>query len=196
MRKVSYILLTLALLLMAAPQGFAANAGKPASQPVAAAPVAPAAPAAAPKAAPTPAPAAAPEKAAKSAPAAPAKTEVKQKWWQGILVTVIEAVLAIATPVLVILITGLLRKMKLNVEKEKVAWAVEQGRGFGEQQIKLALKDGKTPDYEGVKKKSVELSHSILIEGGLAAKWGHMLGDLLEAKLGMDEIDKKKAPKE
>lgn len=122
-------------------------------------------------------------------------TSEKQSFWQGILLTILQAVFAVASPILVVLLGGLLRKMKLNVDKEKLEWAVGKAVGFGEQKLRSALKDGKDPDYAGVKKQAVELGDKLLLKQGLAKKWGGMLGDLIEGKLGQSKLDGAEAPK-
>jgi hypothetical protein len=185
-------LLTVLLLLSFASTSYAQDAQPPAK-------VAPAAKVA-PTTAPTPAATPTPEPAAPKAE--PAKTEApkaddgeKQKFWQGLLLTILQAVFAAASPILVVLLGWVAHKFKLKIEMDKLQWVVDQAVGLGEQKLRVALKDGKEPDYEGVKAQAVGLGKDLLLKKGLAKKWGGMLGDLVEAKLGLSKLEGSEAPK-
>lgn len=129
----------------------------------------------------------------KQAPKEEAKP--KQSFWQGVLVLVLEAVLAIATPIIVILLTILLRKWKLNIEVEKVQWVVDKATGFGEQKLRNVLRDGHEPNYSEIKKDSLSFGEKLLKESGLLKKWGDYFADLIEAKLGESKLKGPEAPK-
>lgn len=79
-----------------------------------------------------------------------AKAAPQQAWWQALLVFVIEFALAVGVPVIVILITLLLRRWGINVEQDQVKNIAEQAADFAEKKAKAALKaDGKkTPGAE------------------------------------------------
>lgn len=121
--------------------------------------------------------------------AAEAPKEDTQKWWQGLLVTVIEAAVAIVTPILSILLMVLIRKWNLKIEQEKVDWVLDKGIGHGEQLAKKALKDGKPIDEPGIKSAAVEKSRELLKKYGLAKKFGDWIADGIEARLGQKVVE-------
>lgn len=141
-------------------------------------------PAAAPAASqPAPAPTAAPVATAPEK-AAEAPAQDTQKWWQGLLVTAIEAVAAIVTPILSILLIVLLKKWNLKIEQDRVDWALSKAIGFAEQKAKVALKDGKPMEGPEIAKIAVEHGTKLLEQHKLASKFGDWLADGIEAKLG------------
>jgi len=107
-----------------------------------------------------------------------------QKWWQGLLVTVIEGVAAIAFPILSLLLMALAHKWKLKIEQEKIDWVLSKAIGFGEQKAKVALKDGKPMSGPEIAKIAVEHGSKLLDQYKLPKKLGDYLADLIEAKLG------------
>lgn len=184
-------LATIALALMLSSAAYAQDAKPPAK-------AVPAAKAPAAKTTLAPTPPATKVETKKADPVKPtvvAKDGEKQKWWQGVLVTVIEAVLAFALPILATLLGLLLRKMKLNVEREKLEWVLGKATGYGEQALRKKLKDGKEPDYDGVKAQAKDIGYKLLVQQGLAKKWGEMLSDMIEAKLGQSKLEGVEAPK-
>jgi hypothetical protein len=112
------------------------------------------------------------------------KSEDTQAWWQGLLVTVIEGVVAIALPILSILGMALARKWKLKIEQDKLDWVLSKAIGFGEQKAKTALKDGKPMAGPEIAKIAVEQGSKLLEQYQLPKKLGDYLADLIEAKLG------------
>ena len=126
-------------------------------------------------------------------PAKEEKSIETQKWWQAILVTVIQAVAAVGQPILVVLLGALMRKMKLNVEKEKLEWVVAKTVGYGEQLGKKALKGGKPMAGPDILKSALDKGEEWMKQQGLYKKWGSKLGDLVEAKLGEVEVAKAEA---
>lgn len=120
----------------------------------------------------------APEKAAEK------PTQDTQKWWQGLLVTVIESFVAVVMPILSILLMILIRKWNLKIEQDKVDWCLDKALGAGEQKLKQMLKDGKPIDAPGVKSAAVEHGTALLEKYGLAKKFGDWLADGIEARLG------------
>lgn len=116
-------------------------------------------------------------------------TEDTQKWWQGLVVTVIEGVVAIALPILSILLMSLIRKWNLKIEQDKVDWVLKKALGFAEQKAKVALKDGKPMEGPEIAKAAVEHGTALLEKYGLAKKFGEWLADGIEAKLGESVLD-------
>lgn len=190
MKSMRISVLVLVVALAAAPalaKDAAPSKAKPAPaavQPAAKAPAAAPAPAAA---KPTPA-------ATEKAPA-PAQTAEKQTWWQGALLILVKAVVPILASILSILLMVLVNKWKLNIERERVEWIVGKATGFGEQKLRNLLREGKDPDYDGIKKSAIDFGDKLLIQEGLAAKWGKLLTDLIEAKLGQSKLEGDEKPK-
>ena len=126
-----------------------------------------------------------------------ATTAETQAWWQGILVLVIQFVAAVATPVLSMLLIMGLRKWNIKLEQDKVEWALGKAVGYGEQAAKKALKDGKPLEGPAVMKIAVEQGDKLLKQYKVDKKVIAYLEDLIEAKLGEKELEKKpQAPKE
>lgn len=181
-RKSLFALLLVTSLLMSAPALSAPDAAS-STQPAVATKVAPKADT---KTEPVVAPAV--EKKAEETKTA-AETQDTQKWWQGILVTVIEAVLAIVTPILSILIMLLVKKWKLKIEQDKVDWVLSKGLGAGEQYIKGKLKAGLPVEGPEVAKIALDLTNKLAVQYQLPSKLGNYFADLIEAKLGEAVIE-------
>jgi hypothetical protein len=181
MTKRSVVSVILGLMLLTGSISLAAPDAAPTTQPVVATKVAtPVAPTATPTA-----------EAVKVEETKPAVTETQdtQKWWQGVLVTVIEAAIAIVTPVLSVLIMLLIRKWKLKIEQDKVDWILSKAVGAGEQYVKGKLKDGKPVDGPEAARIALELGNKLLEQYKLPSKLGTYLSELIEAKLGEGVVD-------
>ena len=180
--KKTYLLLGLILTLGVAPLALAADATPPATKMATAVPAK--APAAAPAATvPVEPPVAvlepkAPEKAAEK------PTQDTQKVWQGALVIGIEAIVAIVTPILSLLLMVLIRKWNLRIEQEKLDWVLDKSLGAGEQKLKQLLKDGKEVEGPAIVKAALETGGPLLEKYGLAKKFGDWLTTGIEARLG------------
>lgn len=127
------------------------------------------------------------EKPAGEAAETPAKDT--QKWWQGLAVTAIEGVVAIALPILSVLLMSLIRKWNLKIEQDKVDWALTKAVGFAEQKAKVALKDGKPMEGPELAKIAVDYGTKLLEKYKLASKFGGWLADGIEAKLGEKVVE-------
>jgi hypothetical protein len=142
--------------------------------------------------------AAAPVAAPEEKPTADKPTEKKseetkedtQKWWQGLLVTIIEAFVAIVAPILSILLMVLIRKWNLKIEQQKVDWVLDKSLGFGEQKLKKLLKDDNPPeDPDSIKQAALEHGTKLLEKYGLARKLGGWMADGIEARLGQKVVE-------
>lgn len=184
MKSVSKILILIFALGVAVPS-FAAD-GSPATKAPATkvSPKADAQPAAAPVAAPEEKPA---DKTVEKKAEEPKKET--QAWWKGILVTVLEFVFAVVAPILSILIMVLIRKWNLKIEQEKVDWVLDKALGFGEQKLKIALKEGKEVEGPEIAKAALEHGNKLLDKYGLGKKFGEWLADGIEARLGQKVVE-------
>jgi len=115
--------------------------------------------------------------------------QTTQSWLQGMFVIIIEAVVAIVTPIISILLMFLIRKWNLKIEQDKVDWALDKGIGYAEQLVKKALKDGEPMAESGIKEAAVEKSREVLQQYGLADKFGSWLADGIEARLGQRVVE-------
>jgi len=129
-----------------------------------------------------------PEETKKEDPKAKETDAGTQAWWQNLLVTVIQIVGAIATPVLSLLLISLLRRWNIKVEQQKAEWVLGKAVGFGEQKLKTLLKDGKEVVGNEIAKEALGLAER-LGKGKLAPWAKKELMDLIEAKLGEHVID-------
>ena len=120
----------------------------------------------------------APEKAAE------APTGGTQKWWQGLLVTIVDGSLKVLLPILSVLFMFLVKKWGLKLEQERLDWCLDKALGAGEQKLKQLLKDGKPIDSPGIKSAAVETGTKLLEKYGLAKKFGDWLAEGIEARLG------------
>lgn len=194
--KVTAILLALFICGVA----YAQPSSQPTNQPAATAPSGqPDAALPAPSADPPPAAGAtakAPESASQEASEDGAKQsdQTTQAWWKAVLVFFIELSKALLVPILVVLGWVANKKWKLGLERETIEWVVSKAAGFGEQKAKVALKAGKPMQGPKILEEALKHGESLLITKGLADKWGDKLADLIEAKLGEQELAKKDAP--
>lgn len=117
------------------------------------------------------------------------KTEDMQSWWQHLLITLISIFGTIAVPVLSTLAILLLKRWNIKVEYDKAEWVANKAKDYAEQKARVALKDGKPLNAEGIKKVALEKGRE-LGEGNLAPWVAKFLTDLIEAKLGSDNKDK------
>lgn len=110
----------------------------------------------------------------------------QQALWQSALSDFIQAVVAVATPVLVTLAVTLLHRWKLNIERKTIDDIAHQAVGWAEQKSLKALKEGssKTPGAE-------KLDMALRFATELAEKSGvgksKLIGSLeglIESKLG------------
>lgn len=114
----------------------------------------------------------------------------QQSWWQALLVLVTEVGAAFAVPILTALLYVLSRRWKLGIEMDTVEWAVSKAAGYGEQKAKQALRDGTPLKGSEIMKLALEQGNTLLVKKGLASKWGGQLADLIEAKLGEEELSR------
>lgn len=117
----------------------------------------------------------------KKVPAAP---EESQKWWQGLLVTVIEASVAILLPILSILLMGLIRKWNLKIDQDKVDWVLNKAIGYAEQKAKVALNEGEPMEGPEIARIAIDQAEFLLKKYKAAAKLGDWIAKGIEAKLG------------
>jgi hypothetical protein len=111
-----------------------------------------------------------------------------QAWWQGMLLLVIQFFGAVLVPVLVALGMVFVKKYNFQIEQEKLEYAAEKAIGYGEQQMKKLLKDGKEVSGPEILKIAVEHGNKILEQYNLANKFGSWLGEIIEARLGQDVV--------
>jgi len=112
-----------------------------------------------------------------------------QKWWQGVLVTLLEGLVAILLPILSILGMALVRKFGLKIEQEKLDWILDKAVGYGEQKLKTLLKAGKPVDGPEIAKAALEHGNTLLKKYGLFSKFGDWLAEGIEAKLGQKVVE-------
>ena len=119
-----------------------------------------------------------------------------QKWWQAILVTIIEAVAAIVVPILSVLFMFLINKWKLKIELEVVEWILKKSIGFAEQKSRNALKAGRPLEGPEIAQVAIVHGTKLLKNYKLAEKFGEWLADGIEAQLGQSKLENVEAPKE
>jgi hypothetical protein len=129
---------------------------------------------------------------APSAPSSPQQTPAKpdaQTWWQVLLMFLIKASLAIAGPVLSVLVVTLLRRWKINLEYDQVNKLVSAAAGFAEQKSAIALKEGaqKTSGAEKLKL-ALDFADSLAKQYKLSAKATSKLTELIESHLGQAKL--------
>ena len=124
--------------------------------------------------------------AVSAAPAVSAQGDSGQKWWQNLLVTIITAMLTVATPIITVLIMALIKKWNLKIEQDKIDWVLEKAKGYAEQYAKNKLKDGQPVTGPEVAKVAVEYGSKLAAM--YSPKLADYLAELIEAKLGQDVI--------
>jgi len=109
-----------------------------------------------------------------------------QKWWQGLLLIIIEGLIAIIVPILSVLLMGLVRKWNLKIEQDKINWVLDKAVGYGEQYAKNKLKAGQSVTGPEIAK--IALEHGTKLATTYAPKLGAYLAELIEAKLGENVV--------
>jgi phosphate/sulfate permease len=110
-----------------------------------------------------------------------------QTWWQILIKFVTtDVLLPVAGTVLVALLVMLVKKWKLNVEKDILDKIIGQAVDYADQKLKKALKDGEKPEDKNATrlKWASDLANQLLKKYGLLGKFGSWIESLIEAKLG------------
>lgn len=121
----------------------------------------------------------------------------QQELWQSIISELIMVVFALATPVLLVLLTKLVRvardKWGVDVSaahEQLIMGVVKQGLAYAEEQSRKALKEGKPPKTGDEKKIEAVRFISSKLESLGVVSWGaEKLGELVESALHMKRED-------
>lgn len=114
----------------------------------------------------------------------------KQSWWEHLLSVLVEGIATIIVSVLSVLLMSLINKFRLKIEQQKVDWILEKSIGYGEQKLKIILKEGKgVKDPESIKQQAIIHGENLLKKYGLFKKFGDWLAEGVEAKLGQKVLD-------
>lgn len=110
----------------------------------------------------------------------------QQTLWQSALSDFIQAVVAVATPVLVTLAATLLHRWKISIERKTIDDIAHQAVGWAEQKALKALKEG-APKTPGAEKLDMALTFAAQMAEKAGVGKSKLVGtleDLIESKLG------------
>ena len=121
---------------------------------------------------------------------APAADDAVDPWWKTLLVGVLPHVFEIAGGLLSLLALWLARKFGLKLDREQMDGIVDNAVGWGEQYVRGKVKAKNKPDPKDVKTKVVQMALKQAKQHGVSRRARAELEDLVEARLGLKNVEK------